>query len=260
MKRIFFVGALAILSVACANPTPQPKTISSQEAVMLFLQKANEASFGQANDIQGNAFEQRFEKGLYHLFDTLGFQTQWTGTIKELSQSETNNTINLSFEIICPYAGEYGELTLLCNHLVKKENLEKDKIYKSVSLMRDFSSVRFDGFPRTRQDNTLDWDVWTPKHLRTQYPKIHFWVANIAEDYPETYSAPSDNLVHACNLVLKSAKLVNQNNNKEITKEEYKKSSEELKKANEEASSVLSAEEKAYLQIVSTDAFYNVTY
>ena len=71
---------------------------------------------------------------------------------------------------------------------------------------------------------------------------------------------PSDNLVHACNLVLKSAKLVNQNNNKEITKEEYNKSSEELKKANEEASSVLSAEEKAYLQIVSTDAFYNVTY
>jgi hypothetical protein len=261
MKRLtsllFSVIMVGVCSVSCVTTPSAPVEKTSQDVVIDFLRASKTQYYHVSNDLQKKDFIAQYKKDFYSLMDSLGFITNWEGTIKNIKMREIKKSIDLTFDIQIPIEEKYGYLTLECEHILNKADTETDIIYKSLYNIRELSNVYFDGFPRTNNDYSLYFTNLS-NDLCVSYPEIRFWVTDIRASYVPTER--SEELINACNLILESANLVRRNNNKEISQSEYKKVQAELKAKNAEAREKLTDEEKAFLDIASTDAFYSVTY
>ena len=236
--------------------TTTPKDLSQQEQVIQYLQNVKKQQYRQPNEIQKKEFVEKYEKDFFHLLDSMKLLTDWNGWIKDISQKEVGNTINLNFRIDIPIEREHGELTLFCQHLFDKSKKDSDKIYQQVYAMSNGQYVTFDGFARTMKDESLDWR--TINSLKISYPEIGFWVTDIVSGgAKDTISA---DLKKACMLVFDSVKLIEQSDSKQISKSEYNKQSDKLKKESDAVRELLTEEEKDYLLTLTNAAFYNYSY
>lgn len=274
MKRLtllyllFSSIVLAIVCfVACINSSPVATAVevekekTSQDIVIDFLRTSESLYNSTKNDIQKKEFISQYKKEFYVLLDSLGFLTNWKGTIKDIRCREVGKSIALSFTIEIYIETLYDkydhELRLECEHILNAADKYNDPIYQNLYNLSNYSRIRFDGFPRTNSDYSLYWNNLS-EDLCVSYPWINFWVTGIRPASSE--EVLSQDLIDGCNLALESGKLLRKKNNKEINQKEYNSLAAEIKVKNEETNAKLTEEERKYLTVVSTNVFYNITY
>ena len=255
-KDLVLLVTLVGITASCAMGTLQ-KEPTQQEKVIAFLTAQSSAQHHQINDIQQKEFEDKYDADLYHIFDSLRLLTNWYGKIDEIKQREDGDAVSLEFQLICPFNSKYGELKFYCQHITDKESIDTDKIYQQVYSMRDGTRVVFDGFVRTKNDETLYWRNYGLSS-KISYPKLGFWVTDIASGIQK--DTVSTNLNKACMLAFDYVELVKKHDSQELSNAAFNRASKEISGAIEDAKSLLTDDERKYLTTLTTDAVYNYTY
>lgn len=261
MKRLFIISALALLVASCVTTTTAPKEKTVQDGVIDFFLAKKQEYHQTTNDLQKKDFIDQYKHDLYHVFDSLGFLTNWQGTIKDLKRKDSGNTIDVTFTISIPIVKDYDRLDLYCEHWFDKSKADTDTLYRSLYNVSNNSLVKFDGFPITTSKQSLSWVDYSfgiNEDMNLSYPRLRFWITGIRP--ADSQDGLSEELVHACNLAMESSKLVKLHNLKAISNAEYEERASEIKAKNLAAQEQLTEEEKTYLATVSTYALYNISF
>lgn len=252
-KTILGVMMVAVAIVSCSH-SPNLVQKSEQEKFFDIMRNARESDYKQPNDIKRKEYQNTFSEELYHyLVDTICPIQSWKAKIERIKTSQFRDDTILEFDLVMEVQ-EYQNVTFGIEHIVKTADLPNDFLYKKVSNIRDFSTVQFDGFPRTLNEGSLKWNSIFDDHIR--YPHIYFCVTDIAPlGQKDTLS---DNMETAYKLALKSIDLIRRNVIKELTKKEYDILSQDNLTELNATKELLTEDEVEMLQFILNEAANNV--
>ncbi len=247
----------------CVN-TPQKSSESKfsnvqQEHFDKMLAANKKKSFDFGNDIQEREFNDSVKLAIGEYMDSTKLFINWKAQIQHISSYETgDNSMALSFEL--EYAPEeYRKVTFDVNYVVPKDSLDSDKIYKTVKNLRDYSTVYFDGFIRTKANGEAHYNYsLSDDHLMHSYPDFKFFIVDInPESKGDTISG---NLRKAIDLSFKAIEPLKQNFRKEISKKESDRRVAEIAPLFKSAKEKLTNEERAYINRLTEALTVNFVY
>ena len=223
-----------------------------------FLAEKRKLTFNQANDIQRKEFNNQFEKELFDYIDSVKLFVNWEGTIKDIKTKESGKSTAIEFEIYYK-PEEHREIRFLCTHIVETANLETDYIYNQVKNISNYTTVYFDGLIRTNNKKQVYYDFRSVgDELNIPYPQYRFWIVDIGTT--KRNNNLSENLQNAVNFCYNMVEPLRLQFLNQISKGESDKTFNKLLPEFENLKSLLTDNEKLYVQRVNTSLIYNFMY
>ena len=188
----------------------------------------------------------QFELDLYNYVDSAKLFVNWIGKIEDIStRSIGKNSTQVRFKIY--YTPEqYRKVEFNCLYFVDNDSLETDHIYNTVKNISDGSTVFFDGFIRTTNQNTVSYCFNRPgDELNISYPDYDFYIVEVGTvNRGDSLSANLQAAVESAYKLNESLKL---NYQKKITNAEQKRRWNALAPEFKTIKAKLTKEEACYL-------------
>lgn len=263
MKKITLLGivsATIIALLSCTNPSSVKSSPynNQQTAFDRFLSDRNSHKYDIGNDIQEAEFMKQFEQDLFNYIDSVKLFVNWTGTIDNISTIETDNITQVKFTIY--YEREqFRKVKFNCLYFVDNDSLETDHIYNTVKNISNYSTVYFDGFIRTTNNNKVKYHFNKPgDRLNLGYPDYDFFIIEIGS--ANRGDSLSANLQDAVECAYKITEPLKLNFQKKISNAEQKARSNALEPEFTAAKAKLTKEEDSYLKRLTKALAINFLY
>lgn len=262
MKKITLFSMIVTLIVAissCVNPEQRSGYNEQQTAFDRFLSNKNNHKFDSHNGIQKTEFLKQFELDLYNYVDSARLFVNWTGRIANISAKEADkNNTTLEFSIY--YTPEqYRKVEFNCLYVIDNDSLETDYIYNTLKKIPNGSTVYFDGFIRTTNQNTVRYHFSNPgDDLNIPYPNYEFFIIEVGT--VRRSDSLSSNLQSAVEFAYKITEPLKLNYQKKITNTEEKTRWKALEPSFKAAKAKLTKEEVDYLNRLINALTMNLLY
>lgn len=217
-----------------------------------------EKSYKLGNKILEKEFNDSVKLAIGKYMDSTKLFINWEARIQHINSQETGkNSMVLSFEL--EYSPEeYREVTFDVDYVVSKDSLDSDKIYNTIKNLRDFSTVYFDGFIRTKANGEAHYSSIHTDDLMHSYPNFKFFIVDInPKSKGDTISG---NLRRAIDLSFEAIEPLKQNFRKEISKKEADRRISEIAPMFQSTKENLTNEERAYIDRLTQALTLNFLY